>query len=138
MLNYLRITVTALSLTACVLIVALWVRSYWVQDGFLRVSTANLQIIGSNRGAFSFQTRTFGFPLHGWRHISGPVDENHGLFLWYVICGITYIKVPHWLVALIGAGVAAMPWIGWRFSLRSLLIVTTLVAVGLGIVAVSN
>src|SRR5688500_11249350 len=29
MLKYLRIAVTALSLTACVLLVALWVRSYW-------------------------------------------------------------------------------------------------------------
>jgi len=28
MLNYLRIAVTALCLTACVLLVALWVRSY--------------------------------------------------------------------------------------------------------------
>jgi hypothetical protein len=32
MLKYLRIAVTALSLTACVLLVALWVRSYWWVD----------------------------------------------------------------------------------------------------------
>jgi hypothetical protein len=32
MLKYVRIAVTALSLTACVLLVALWVRSYWHFD----------------------------------------------------------------------------------------------------------
>src|SRR5688572_20306712 len=32
MLKYLRIAVTALSLTACVLLIALWVRSYWRAD----------------------------------------------------------------------------------------------------------
>ena len=32
MLKHLRITVTALSVTACVLLVALWVRSYWCLD----------------------------------------------------------------------------------------------------------
>ena len=35
MLKYLRIAVTALSLTACVLLIALWVRSYWC-DGLLQ------------------------------------------------------------------------------------------------------
>ena len=34
MLKYLRIAVTALSLTACVLLIALWVRSYW-SDGLM-------------------------------------------------------------------------------------------------------
>ncbi len=32
MLNCLRISVTGLSLTACVLLIALWVRSYWRLD----------------------------------------------------------------------------------------------------------
>lgn len=42
--------------------------------------------------------------------------------------------VPHWLLLLLAATISAMPWIKWRFSLRTLLIATTLVAVGLGIV----
>ena len=32
MLKYLRIAVTALSLAASVLLIALWVRSYWWRD----------------------------------------------------------------------------------------------------------
>ena len=37
-MRYLRIAVTTLSLTACVLLVALWVRSYWWCDvGYTRI-----------------------------------------------------------------------------------------------------
>jgi hypothetical protein len=44
------------------------------------------------------------------------------------------VSGPDWLIVL---GCVAAPWIKWssRFSLRTLLIATTLVAVGLGIVA---
>jgi hypothetical protein len=43
---------------------------------------------------------------------------------------------PHWLPALLSATLAVIPWISrsWRFSLRTLLIATTLVAVVLGLV----
>ena len=44
MLKYLRIAVTALSLTACVLLVALWVRSQNWQDRLIRHSTTNIEI----------------------------------------------------------------------------------------------
>jgi hypothetical protein len=43
---------------------------------------------------------------------------------------------PHWFVVLVASLVGALPW-AWkyqRFSLRTLLIATTLVAVGLGVV----
>ena len=46
-----------------------------------------------------------------------------------------YAQIPHWLlVSLITFGVA-VPWIPWsrRFSLRTLLIATTLIAVVLGV-----
>jgi hypothetical protein len=36
MLTYLRIAVTALSLTVCMLLSALWVRSYWSRDSVTR------------------------------------------------------------------------------------------------------
>ena len=40
--------------------------------------------------------------------------------------------LPHWFAALCPAALAAIPWIRWRFSLRTLLIATTLVAAALG------
>jgi hypothetical protein len=48
MLKYLRIAVTALCLTACVLLVALWVRSYW------RIESGTLHLVG---GSFRFAAK---------------------------------------------------------------------------------
>jgi hypothetical protein len=44
------------------------------------------------------------------------------------------IQVPHWLLVVTSGLMAAMPWLPWRFSLRTLLIATTLVAVVLGLI----
>ena len=46
------------------------------------------------------------------------------------------VLIPYWLPVLISGVFAATPWIKWSrgFSLRTLLIGTTLVAVGLGLV----
>jgi hypothetical protein len=46
------------------------------------------------------------------------------------------VYMPYWSITLILFGVGAAPWIRWskRFSLRTLLIATTLVAVVLGLV----
>jgi hypothetical protein len=43
------------------------------------------------------------------------------------------IMAPHPVLALISATTAVSPWLRRQFSLRTLLIATTLVAVGLGL-----
>jgi hypothetical protein len=50
------------------------------------------------------------------------------------------IQVPYWALITLCAVVAAIPWVGLakRFSLRTLLIATTLVAVVLGLVVVTR
>jgi hypothetical protein len=57
----------------------------------------------------------------------------------YYVEDDTQVVVPHWFLILISAFIAAVPWLTRlrRFSLRTLLIAITLVAVGLGIVVVS-
>jgi hypothetical protein len=40
---------------------------------------------------------------------------------------------PGWVLGGLCVAVAGLPWLRWRFSLRTLLIVTTLVAVVLGL-----
>ena len=47
-----------------------------------------------------------------------------------------WLVVPHWFFATLAAGLAALPWFQqkWKFSLRTLLIATTLVAVVLGLI----
>jgi hypothetical protein len=151
MLKYLRIAVTALNLTACVLLVALWARSYsWFDMPQGRIGDRNL-FIQSVQGELRFSAisdpRQFGWDLTSdWvgpdqfglsTTIAGdPIIRIPRLFSlsWNSIA--ISIWVPHWLPVLLFAAMAALTWINHvrRFSLRTLLIVTTLVAVGLGTV----
>jgi hypothetical protein len=131
MLKYLRITVTALSLTACVLLVGLWVRSY--QNAWLRIKSVNTIY---HDGDY--------FPGHGIpRRLSDPPPPPPTHIVVYkqwfdfTIAGIPYLPL---VLGLVVTG--AIPWLRllpWRFSIRTLLIVTTVVAVGLGmLVALSQ
>jgi hypothetical protein len=54
-------------------------------------------------------------------------------FRTYDLYGVRLINVPHWFLILGASTVAIAPWIRWRFSLRTLLIAATVVAVGLGL-----
>jgi hypothetical protein len=48
----------------------------------------------------------------------------------------TSIQLPYWFVVLTFGSIAVVPWILWRFSLRTLLIATTLIAAVLGLIIV--
>jgi hypothetical protein len=47
------------------------------------------------------------------------------------------IIIPYWSFLASVVVVASLPWLKWRFSLRTLLIATTLVAVGIGVVVMT-
>lgn len=55
-------------------------------------------------------------------------DENNTTYY-----GAAYSVSIGLLVMLVGA-LAALPWLSWRYSLRTLLIATTLIAVVLGLI----
>jgi hypothetical protein len=55
---------------------------------------------------------------------------NEGLVLWT-------LRVPHWALVAACAAFATIPWFPRRFSLRALLIATTLIAVLLGLIVAS-
>ena len=46
------------------------------------------------------------------------------------------LSMPYWFLAALATSLSIFPWTNWsrRFSLRTLLIATTLVAVGLGLI----
>jgi hypothetical protein len=148
MLHYLRIAVTALSLTACVLLVALWVRSYrkfeWVVIG---VPGAHLRIV-SYPAALQIMKEQFfvdkqlaqsPWQIHGRpRHpsVTGYYLPRITKGQWPFLSEAVMI-VPYWVLLSFAALLAALPWIrqlGRRFGLRTLLIATTLVAVGLAVI----
>ena len=134
---------TALSLTACVLLVVLWVRSY--RNG---ISTKWLIL---DRQHVAFHSQVGGLYLI-WRtennlppnphfaadeldselasQVRDLIDRNKLAFSTTRLS----LNCPHWLAALIAAVFSVVPWLLYRFSLRSLLIATALVAVVLGTV----
>jgi hypothetical protein len=181
--KYPRIAVTALSLTACVLLISLWVRSYYVFDRMSGQIAGRASVIlvsyAGRLSAVAIEQRRlkWNFP----RCDSGPIlttttfPPPDGRINWLTtdvvwptptakgfgwIYRSMYLNIPngeigwdrrglsgrsqgaistggilpHWFTAMSFAFLAAVPWIRWSksFSLRTLLIATTLVAMVLG------
>jgi hypothetical protein len=123
----LRIAWSVLCGFACLLLIALWARSYWWAD---IVAHKNLGIM-SNRGMFYFG-QDDSAATAGWFISSEPSEPND--IGWNSDPpGQFFVCAPHWLLALTSVAIGAASWIR-RFSLRTLLIATTLVAVMLGLI----
>jgi hypothetical protein len=158
MLKYLRIAVTALSLTACVLLVVLWVQSYvWLANvwGGTRQTGVTIQSLrGECQLGIVANKDEYLPPYTGMRfeRVSGEYSDNSDVrelnwggfwATWdtqddlYPQLRHSFIGCRYSLLVIAFGGLAALSWRPWRFSLRTLLIATTLVAVGLGIVVVA-
>jgi hypothetical protein len=135
--RYLRITVTAICLMACVLLMALWLRSYWWVDA---VYVAQRYSAGSMRGdMYMMPTIENVEPAHVVEHYIEPIFTRS---VWNAD-GKTVLKidghvVPIWILVLSTAALALLPWLRWRFGLRTLLIAMALVAVGLAAIVAVN
>jgi hypothetical protein len=132
--------------TAALLLVALWVRSYRMTDTNMwrigdfywhRDSSADMYVMRSFVGRLYF---TYAWPAIGSigrLAVEVPIpkraDSGFGAFH---NTGSLGVWMPHWLLATVAAIFSAAPWLAHarRFSLRTLLIATTLVAVGLGMI----
>jgi hypothetical protein len=130
------------------LLIALWVRSYWWEEIIL----AHFSNRGFQASHVLGQLRLSSVYLPGssfsWPVMQTPVTVDtfrldpvhaHDLpswvgFDWKVTKIGWRVCLPYWFVLIATATGASAPWIGWRFSLRTLLIATTLVAVGLGLI----
>ena len=147
----LRIATSAVFLIACVLMIALWVRSYHTKDDFRGTTKNHVLNIQSIRGDLGIGLWAWRFKPIPWHLSSWQVDESFEQ-LWppvknkppLSLIGIRWQRFPNdmamvvfqfWALALVFAALAAAPWIKWRFSLRTLLIVTTLIAVALWLMA---
>jgi hypothetical protein len=142
-LRYLRIAFSVTCGIACVLLVMLWVRSYWCRDCLQGNWVSSRALIGwSDRGqlVFLLSDHAPGWP---WRLTYVPADEEpyRTQWKWGDSTPSSLVAFPHWFPSMLFAAFATVPWIGhfkWQFSLRTLLIAMTLIALGLGIVAISN
>ena len=148
----LRIAWTAFCATLVVLLIALWVRSYSHPTGFMIAhGTRPIRVI-SNRGnvvvstfmndnmppqlrasfAKLMETRLDELRTSGGSKFADPPNVLRGS--WKEGSGV----IPYWLlVSIVGpfaAVFAAVPWLPSKYSLRTLLIATTLVSTALGLI----
>jgi hypothetical protein len=140
--RYFRIAFSATCLIAAVLLVVLWVRSYWWESTLQGTIGSERMQLTSEPGQISIlvfpNVQSKNFPKRSWtleRHDIMRPDFIAWTFRKMKPKGIL-VCVPYWFPALITAAIAsfaALPW-SWRFSLRTLLIAMTLIAVGLGII----
>ena len=132
---------------ACVLLVVLWVRSYIQSKGAVigdRVthidSNRRMVSVWSRNGVVTFSVANQGTGYrNGWEILF--VQDSY-LGFGSVSNGLTYsLQLPHYFPVVLFGIIAASPWlplIRWRFSLRTLLIATTIIAVVLGLIVRLN
>jgi hypothetical protein len=127
---------------AAVLVIGLWVRSYSRADSLVITITKTYQLeLQSVPGrCVGFITYAPSRPIKGFaRNASAPPEGAAHTFQHHGIVGgdpsMQTAWVAHWLIVLICALVGVAPWgRRFRFSLRTLLIATTLIAVVLGLI----
>ncbi|MCI0365812.1 MAG: hypothetical protein L0219_18290, partial [Phycisphaerales bacterium] len=142
----LRIAASAVCLVSCVLIVTLWVRSYYSEDrasghlsnsyGVRFYSSRGWLVCSRNSAAGAGQKYPWRIelardywldPADDRLRFSLPVDFLRG-------SDFASVSIPHWCATLASGvfGVVTFAGSQCRFSLRSLFIAMTMVAVGLG------
>ena len=143
----LRIAFSATCIVVAVLLCLLWVRSYDDQYYGL-IAWDNSFELGSEYGYLAIFVGSDIWETTKESHwefvdetdytVLFPIileDVSPGLHWYNDVDGSFWAAVPHVIVISMFAALAAVPWIRWsrRFSLRTLLIATTLVAVVLGL-----
>jgi hypothetical protein len=142
----LRIAWSVGCLIACVLLIVLWMRSHWHEDTLTLRRTHTLTMVSL---CGDVQLSQSGFACMFAPEVDTCLDVSSSEILPERIRqGTSFdfvrgpyeadleIDFPHWCPVLVVAALTASPWVRWseRFSLRTLLIATTLVAVVLGLV----
>jgi hypothetical protein len=144
-LSYLRIAFSIMSGSLCVLLIVLWVRSYYRVDVY-RIQTST---------SISFVWYSWRGTLHGffWEGVvpnfsasTHRLDDNIRDQPPTPSLNILEIKprppyrLPYWLPIVVLVSFISSIWIPWsnRFSLRTLLIAMTLVAILLGAIVFST
>jgi len=141
--GYLRIAFSATCLVMCVLLIVLWVRSYrWMDHVQLNLPGTRGGLISSRGGRLRF-TLAENIPGH-FAYLSTKVSNSSVTPLTTTRLGFAFesstlatrtdVIIPDWFVVTVSVAFATIPWLRSRFSLRTLLIATTLVAVVLELI----
>jgi hypothetical protein len=141
----LRIAFSAGCGILCLLLIVLWVRSHRAEDRASgRLSSVGIRLYSSRGWLVLFKNSTPGAGPYdsdimlGSDYWLNPPDARLAYALPLSFFGrsvISNISLPHWVVATACVVCATAPWLlgrQFRFSLRTLLIATTLLALLLG------
>jgi hypothetical protein len=133
-----------------VLLIALWVRSYWSHDivswSWNLKQGIRIDAVSGGASFMYFDWRSSGYTdLRPWGFTSLPQDEfqffpisgepdgDAGFLLQPLTDGYV-AALPYWFLLLTCCTAGVIPWLKWRYRLRTLLIATTLLAVVLGLI----
>ena len=135
MLRYLRITVTGVSVVACLLLIAVWAVSYsWPIRAYATFQNFPSISLISRDGVAGFSLYHVNFDSPEWDVYID--DDQIDLDSWSleVDRGHQFVTMPHWFLLSIIAAIAGVPWIKSRFSLRTMLIAMAIIAAWLGLI----
>jgi hypothetical protein len=143
--RYLRVGFSVMWGVLCVLLAVMWVRSYWVADAVTYIhSVKRLVNTYSAWGRCLITVRPQSWADLSSAQYSYDIDSQSFVTLPNALLGfyfhqvpseaVTTVVVPYWFATLLTGAVAAVasPWFHWRFSVRTLLVITAIVAVSLG------
>jgi hypothetical protein len=153
MTRYLRIAAAGFFALLTLALIGLWVRSYSRCDLIHSPSIGlNSFTVASNYGVFSFGADSHDLPNAStqWDFLTGPRrpplklvlsnGRSPGLltrlgFIFLHNSALTMLSVPYWFLIASSCALAAVLGLKrpWRFTVRGLLIATTLLAVALGL-----
>jgi hypothetical protein len=142
--RHLRIAFSAVCGTICLLLIVLWVRSHGAEDRLTGNFAGShwFRVYSSHGCLVYYVPGTPGPPsMYAWQ-------PNFGSEFWLEasdarIASVPrvrlhreedWVTLPYWFLVGLCAVVAVAPWFRWRFSLRTLLIAMTMVALALGTV----
>ena len=122
----------------CVLLIVLWARSYtWHDRLWGRFSDFQGFVLSSYEGRIQLALER-GLGIFPWRIVYAEPADRHGPPIYFPAIEFplstfgSFWAVPYWLVFAVSSTLAIVPWLRWHFSLRTLLIATTVIGVILG------
>lgn len=142
LLGYLRIGFSASCAIVCLLMIAAWVRSYSWADGFFLklLPSGHVQVHAADGRMCIWLERK---PIDRWfssnsRLITEPTPPDaENRIPWldvYAWPNLIRIYTAHWLLTVVAGSLAVIPWCPRKFSLRGLLIFTTVIATVVGVI----
>jgi hypothetical protein len=142
-LRLLRLACSAVCVSACVAPIALWVRTRYACDTIHGpILSIGSIVITSRQGGLGFGFHTSimePWHSHTWPPDTAPSDKYLSAlvieFYRSPVKDFYVVRFPYWFLIVVFTTLTAALWSSapWRFSLRTLLIATTLLAVLLGL-----